>query len=171
MADVKKIYGNPVCDETARNTANGKYSKPQSGIPEDDLSDDVKAKLNASGGSTLTETDISAMGFTKNTGNYSKPSSGIPESDLSDEIKSKLNSNLRSEQITALNAMFRKTMFIEDKDHSVYDNEYRYFCNAFNIPYGSDVEAKVISGELRLIDIASATAKIQNSILIIGGGE
>ena len=35
---------------------------------------------------TLTESDIAAMGFTKNTGTYSKPSGGIPASDLAPDV-------------------------------------------------------------------------------------
>lgn len=42
-------------------------------------------------GETLTESDIAAMGFTKNTGTYSKPSGGIPKSDLSVDVQSALN--------------------------------------------------------------------------------
>lgn len=42
------------------------------------------------GGATLTEADIAAMGFTKNTGTYSKPSGGIPKSDLSSEVQTSL---------------------------------------------------------------------------------
>lgn len=38
--------------------------------------------ITISGGATLTEADIAAMGFTKNTGTYSKPDNGIPKSDL-----------------------------------------------------------------------------------------
>ena len=42
------------------------------------------------GGSTLTESDIAAMGFTKNTGTYSKPSGGIPKTDLASSVQTSL---------------------------------------------------------------------------------
>lgn len=40
--------------------------------------------------STLTESDIAAMGFTKNTGTYSKPSGGIPKTDLASAVQTSL---------------------------------------------------------------------------------
>ena len=40
--------------------------------------------------STLTESDIAAMGFTKNTGTYSKPSGGIPKRDLASAVQTSL---------------------------------------------------------------------------------
>lgn len=39
---------------------------------------------------TLTESDIAAMGFTKNSGTYSKPSTGIPKSDLASAVQTSL---------------------------------------------------------------------------------
>ena len=56
---------------------------------------DLNDRLNAlaeggSGGPTLTEADIAAMGFTKNTGTYSKPSTGIPKSDLASAVQTSL---------------------------------------------------------------------------------
>lgn len=41
-------------------------------------------------GGSLTESDIAAMGFTKNTGTYSKPSGGIPKSDFASEVQTSL---------------------------------------------------------------------------------
>ncbi len=41
--------------------------------------------------SSLTESDIAAMGFTKNTGTYSKPSGGIPKSDLASAVQTSLD--------------------------------------------------------------------------------
>lgn len=41
-------------------------------------------------GGSLTESDIAAMGFTKNTGTYSKPSGGIPKSDLTSAVQTSL---------------------------------------------------------------------------------
>lgn len=41
-------------------------------------------------GGSLTESDIAAMGFTKNTGTYSKPSGGIPKSDLASAVQTSL---------------------------------------------------------------------------------
>ena len=56
---------------------------------------DLNDRLNAiseggEGGPTLTEADIAAMGFTKNTGTYSKPSTGIPKSDLASAVQTSL---------------------------------------------------------------------------------
>lgn len=42
------------------------------------------------GGETITESDIAAMGFTKNTGTYSKPSGGIPKTDLASAVQTSL---------------------------------------------------------------------------------
>lgn len=41
-------------------------------------------------GGSLTESDITAMGFTKNTGTYSKPSGGIPKTDLASAVQTSL---------------------------------------------------------------------------------
>lgn len=46
--------------------------------------------ITVEGGASLTESDIAAMGFTKNTGTYSKPSGGIPKSDLASEVQTSL---------------------------------------------------------------------------------
>lgn len=46
--------------------------------------------ITISGGATLTEADIAAMGFTKNTGTYSKPDNGIPKSDLASAVQTSL---------------------------------------------------------------------------------
>ena len=46
--------------------------------------------LTIEGGETLTESDIAAMGFTKNTGTYSKPSGGIPKTDLASAVQTLL---------------------------------------------------------------------------------
>ena len=64
------------------------------------LTDDQKAQARSNigaaavgeggGGSTLTESDIAAMGFTKNTGTYSKPSGGIPKTDLDSSVQASL---------------------------------------------------------------------------------
>ena len=43
-----------------------------------------------SGGVTITESEIAAMGFTKNTGTYSKPSTGIPKTDLENDVQTSL---------------------------------------------------------------------------------
>ena len=43
-----------------------------------------------SGGGTITESEIAAMGFTKNTGTYSKPSTGIPKTDLENDVQTSL---------------------------------------------------------------------------------
>lgn len=48
------------------------------------------------GGETLTEADIAAMGFTKNTGTYSKPSGGIPINDLDAYAQETLEGALQS---------------------------------------------------------------------------
>ena len=44
-----------------------------------------------SGENGLSEEDIIAMGFTKNTGTYSKPSGGIPKADLESDVQSVLD--------------------------------------------------------------------------------
>lgn len=93
----------------------GTYDKPSGGIPESDLSENVRAKLNDRGGSDVTKETVKAWGFTEGadlaavatsgnyddlankptipdvSGLYTKPVDGIPESDLSDEVKAKLN--------------------------------------------------------------------------------
>lgn len=47
--------------------------------------------INISVDSNITESTISAWGFTKNTGTYIKPSTGIPKSDLTSETQETLN--------------------------------------------------------------------------------
>ena len=41
-------------------------------------------------GGSLTESEIAAMGFTKNAGTYSKPNGGIPKSDLASAVQTSL---------------------------------------------------------------------------------
>lgn len=60
-------------------------------------------------GSIISESDIAAMGFTKNTGTYSKPTNGIPVLDLESDIQNKLN------KVDSLNAG------MEDTDETVED--------------------------------------------------
>lgn len=60
-------------------------------------------------GSIISESDIAAMGFTKNTGTYSKPTNGIPASDLESDVQNKLN------KVDSLNAG------MEDTDETVED--------------------------------------------------
>ena len=52
----------------------------------------------------LTESDIAAMGFTKNEGTYSKPSGGIPKSDLDGSVQTSLGKADSALQSDALNA-------------------------------------------------------------------
>lgn len=68
----------------------GDYTKPESGIPESDLAQDVRDKLN-NPAQSVTEQTVADWGFTKNTGTYVKPTSGIPETDLSAGVQEKLN--------------------------------------------------------------------------------
>lgn len=82
--------------------ANNAYVKPVSGIPEVDLSQEVRDKLNNSGGGGSTSYIINnrllAPAPTNNSptdlglGTYSVPAGGIPESTLSQEVRAKLNS-------------------------------------------------------------------------------
>ena len=72
------------------------YNSKYSGEQVEALLDQV-ANGEVGGGETLTEEDIAAMGFTKNTGTYSKPSGGIPKSDLAEEVKGALR---KAEQYT-----------------------------------------------------------------------
>ena len=58
----------------------------------------IKTEVNIQ---TITEKDISNMGFTKNTGTYSKPQGGIPKTDLTSDIQASLgkaDSALQSHQ-------------------------------------------------------------------------
>lgn len=48
----------------------GLYTKPNSGIPESDLSAEVRNKLDAGGGAEVTEQTVADWGFTKFDGNY-----------------------------------------------------------------------------------------------------
>ena len=56
-------------------------------------------------GESLTESDIAAMGFTKNTGTYSKPSGGIPKSDLESEVQTSLGKADNSLQVETFGDM------------------------------------------------------------------
>lgn len=62
----------------------------------------------------LTESDITAMGFTKNTGTYSKPSGGIPKSDLATSVQeslSKANSAVQIEVVGGLTAVETRALY------------------------------------------------------------
>lgn len=61
----------------------GTYSKPGTGIPSGDLSEDVQALLAKAGTALQSYTE-------KYTGTYSKPSGGIPKSDLASAVQTSL---------------------------------------------------------------------------------
>lgn len=89
----------------ALTTANSKYTKPTSGIPETDLDSSVQTKLNgggaASDATTTTKGIIQLTGDLGGTataptvpglsGKYTKPAGGIPETDLTSAVQTKLN--------------------------------------------------------------------------------
>lgn len=78
----------------------GTYSKPSGGIPETDLSSDVRSALVAAQSYKGTVTNITINGSTKSpsggvvdlgsVGTYSKPSTGIPKTDLASDVQSAL---------------------------------------------------------------------------------
>lgn len=100
----------------AQQAADGKYTKPASGIPMTDLSDEVQEAIEEGGGQAdWAQTDTTAPDYIKNkpsipthvvrfaqqflseseriqaranigAGTYTKPSGGIPESDLADDV-------------------------------------------------------------------------------------
>ena len=80
--------------------ANNAYIKPVTGIPETDLSQDVRDKLNSGGesGSYIINNKLLMSAPSNNSpdylglGTYSVPEGGIPESTLSQEVRNKLNS-------------------------------------------------------------------------------
>lgn len=102
--------------EAAQQAADGKYTKPASGIPMTDLSDEVQEAIEEGGGQAdWAQTDTTAPDYIKNkpsipthvvrfvqqflsdseriqaranigAGTYTKPSGGIPESDLADDV-------------------------------------------------------------------------------------
>lgn len=102
--------------EAAQQAADGKYTKPASGIPMTDLSDEVREAIEEGGGQAdWAQTDTTAPDYIKNkpsipthvvrfvqqflsdseriqaranigAGTYTKPSGGIPESDLADDV-------------------------------------------------------------------------------------
>lgn len=62
----------------------------------------------------LTENDITAMGFTKNTGTYTKPNGGIPKSDLATSVQeslSKADSAVQIEWIGELTAVETRALY------------------------------------------------------------
>jgi hypothetical protein len=87
---------------------NGKYSKPLTGVPETDLEQSLRTKIN----NMVTTTDfnahatdsvkhVTASERTTWNGKYVKPSTGIPMTDLTQGLQDKINS---SATITAFNA-------------------------------------------------------------------
>ena len=67
---------------TGRDTAN---QHPISAIA------DLQTTLDNKQDKSALETDVEALGFTKNTGTYSKPSGGIPKTDLASDVQTSLN--------------------------------------------------------------------------------
>ena len=86
----------------------GTYSKPSGGIPETDLSSDVRSALVAAQSYQGTVTNITINGSTKSpsggvvdlgsVGTYSKPSTGIPKTDLASDVQSALDNAVTREQ-------------------------------------------------------------------------
>lgn len=82
--------------------ANNAYIKPVTGIPEEDLSQEVRSKLNNSGGSgdaryiinnvTLKQAPSNNSPAELGLGTYTVPEGGIPEDTLSQAVREKLNS-------------------------------------------------------------------------------
>lgn len=74
--------GHLFINQSERNIWNGKYKKPNKGIPITDLSQDIQASLNKAD---------TALQVEEYTGTYSKPDDGIPLEDLSSEVTTLLN--------------------------------------------------------------------------------
>ncbi|AMS01362.1 virion protein [Bacillus phage AR9] len=77
---------------------NGKYAKPEEGIPAADLEAGLEAKINgsASAADLTTHVDNTTVHITAEertiwNGKYAKPSTGIPESDMAQSFISKVN--------------------------------------------------------------------------------
>ena len=79
----------------------GTYSKPSSGIPKNDLSEEVQSALVAAEAYKGTVNNITINGSTKSptngvvdlgsVGTYSKPSTGIPKTDLASDVQTALD--------------------------------------------------------------------------------
>ena len=101
----------PSSVKAAYDLANGKYTKPQTGIPSSDLTSDVQATLNkVVDGTTTTKGIVQLTNSTSSTstttaatpssvktaydlanGKYTKPTNGIPATDLESSIQTTLN--------------------------------------------------------------------------------
>ena len=104
----------------------------------------------------LTESDIAAMGFTKNTGTYSKPSGGIPKSDLASAVQTSLG-----KADTALQKGMVGTLNIIEVE-GVYDGEYVYA-----LPTAA---AKNVDENYDDIILSRGSVKTINGKSIVGSG-
>lgn len=164
----------------------GKYTKPEGGIPESDLNDELKEKINAqfeqyknynnlSNKPKINHIEIEGdhePGY-YGLGTYSLPDGGIPESDLADGVKNKLNaSSENTEKIDGIAPSVEtytadrkyevgELVFIGGKLYKVIKTVYEG--NPFQI--GNNIEGTTINSELE--EIISELDKLK----IAGGAD
>ncbi len=91
----KEVSGGGTTDHAQLTNRDAANQHPISAIT------DLQTTLDNKQDKSALETDVEALGFTKNTGTYSKPSDGIPISDLASDVQtslSKANSALQEHQ-------------------------------------------------------------------------
>lgn len=144
----------------------GTYSKPSDGIPNSDLSSDVRNALRYAEMYQGTVTSVKINGETKgsnggvvdlgNVGTYSKPSTGIPKSDLASDVQTSLGKADNAVQ----KGMVGTLNIIEVE--GVYDGDYVYA-----LPTAA---AKNVNEDYDDIILSRGSVKTINGESIVGSG-
>lgn len=154
-----------------------KYTKPTTGIPESDLSEEVKTKLNSGGGSSINVVDnltsdsaTDALSAKQGKvlkglvdGKYSKPSTGIPKGDLESSVQTSLgkaDTALQKNQIKYQEV--DKAINLGD-DSSVYDDDLfdpylveQFYVDGKAVSVSDPTKYKKPSGGIPKTDLANA---------------
>lgn len=147
----------------------GTYSVPADGIPWDTLSQDVRDRIDAGGGTGGTKDYTELInkpqinGHTLNAGDntlenlgigtYSKPSTGIPESDLSAEVQEKLNTSggIADDEVSFVATREYNPGELVYINGTLYKVVYKILPGSNMIP-GNNIVVTDISSEIERID-------------------
>lgn len=182
--------GSPAADITEEKMAewNNKYTKPSGGIPETDLSSDVRSALVAAQSYKGTVTNITINGSTKapsggvvdlgSVGTYSKPSTGIPKSDLASDVQSALvnaNNAVTREQIADMEVIQTQGFegSLSGKLYALPDEatgEEDDILLSKNTVKTINGESIFGSGDITIGGSGSAQLPLNNVVLILNGG-
>lgn len=125
-------------------------------------------------GGSLTESDIVAMGFTKNTGTYSKPSGGIPKSDLASAVQTSLGKADTALSVNDASDLYVSKSSVKDVDNSIVIDANIFIDPSDGIFYGlpsmSEHCDDVIATKNTLKTINGQSIVGSGNITISGGG-